>query len=351
MRAPGWLIDPTGPLTLRASSALSMLPWFLRFASNSRLSRIKTISSEISALTSSALADTQSLLKRYQLSELLRDAPVLELYDKHEDLQRERVFHYIRRDLGFQIDEISGNEATEMEPSIAGDFACAAVFRDWRSIVDGKRFVVELHKAFVERGGSIEHAEVSRLIKEGDNVGAVQTTESRYFKADQFGIADGAWSKKLAASIGLSLQIEGVIGYQMTLESPEVEVNHGLVYAAGGFGVTPYESGLAIGGSIEFAGLNATPNWKRADVLVEKARRVLPGLRTDNAKQRIGRRPLTPDTKPIIGRAPRIKNVLIAAGHGQLGLTLGATTALLVSDLVASRQPRIDIAAYRPDRF
>jgi D-amino-acid dehydrogenase len=351
MRAPGWLLDPTGPLTLRASSALSMLPWFLRFASNSRLSRIKAISSEISALTSSALADTQSLLKRYQLSELLRDAPVLELYDNHEDLQRERVFHDIRRDLGFQIDEISGNEATEMEPSIAGDFACAAVFRDWRSIVDGKRFVVELHKAFVERGGSIEHAEVSRLIKEGDNVGAVQTTESRYFKADQIVIAAGAWSKKLAASIGLSLQIEGVIGYQMTLESPGVEVNHGLVYAAGGFGVTPYESGLAIGGSIEFAGLNATPNWKRADVLVEKARRVLPGLRTDNAKKRIGRRPLTPDTKPIIGRAPRIKNVLIATGHGQLGLTLGATTALLVSDLVANRQPRIDLAAYRPDRF
>ena len=153
MRAPGWLLDPTGPLTLRASSALSMLPWFLRFANNSRLSRIKAISLEISALTLSALADTQSLLKRYQLSELLRDAPVLELYDNHEDLQRERIYHDIRRDLGFQIDEISGYEANEMEPSIAGDFACGAVFRDWRSIVDGKRFVIELHKAFVERGG------------------------------------------------------------------------------------------------------------------------------------------------------------------------------------------------------
>ncbi len=351
MRAPGWLIDPTGPLTLRASSAVSLLPWFLRFVNNSRLSRIKAISSEISTLTRSALVDTQALLKRYKLGGLLRDQPVIELYDSDEDLDNERVFHDIRRDLGFRIEEITGHEAAEMEPSIAGDFARAAVFRDWRSIVDGKRFVIELHKVFTERGGLVERAEVSHLIQNGDIVMGVQTTEDRHFKADQIVLAAGAWSKKLAASIGIALQIEGVIGYQTIFESPDVEVNHALVYAAGGFGITPYESGLAIGGSIEFASLNAAPNWKRADALVEKAKRVLPGLCTDNARKYIGRRPLTPDTKPIIGRAANTQNVLIAAGHGQLGLTLGATSALLVADLVANRQPRIDLTAFRPNRF
>ena len=179
----------------------------------------------------------------------------------------------------------------------------------WRSIVDGKRFVIELHKVFTERGGVVKRAEVSRLNQIGDFVTGVQTTEDRYFKADQIVIAAGAWSKKAAASIGISLQIEGVIGYQTILESPGVDVQHALVYAAGGFGITPYESGLAIAGSIEFASLNAAPNWKRADALVEKAKRVLPGLCTDNARKHIGRRPLTPDTKPIIGRAPNTQNV------------------------------------------
>jgi D-amino-acid dehydrogenase len=85
--------------------------------------------------------------------------------------------------------------------------------------------------------------------------------------------------------------------------------------------------------------------------LVEKAKRVLPGLCTDNASKYIGRRPLTPDTKPIIGRAANTQNVLIASGHGQLGLTLGATSALLIADLAARRQPRIDLTAFRPNRF
>lgn len=351
MRAPGWLLDPTGPLTLRASSAISLIPWFLRFVNNSRRSRIKTISAELSTLTRSALVDTQALLKRYKLGGLLRDQPVIELYDSDEDLDKERVFHDIRRDLGFRIEEITGHEVAEMEPSIAGDFACAAVFRDWRSIVDGRRFVIELHKVFSERGGLVERAEVSHLIQNGDIVTGVQTTENRHFKADQIVIAAGAWSTKLAASIGISLQIKGVIGYQTIFESPDVDVNHALIYAAGGFGITPYERGLAIGGSIEFASLNAAPNWNRADALVEKAKRVLPGLCTDNARKYIGRRPMTPDTKPIIGRAANTQNVLIASGHGQLGLTLAATSALLVADLVASRQPRIDLTAFRPNRF
>lgn len=78
-------MDPEGPLALRASSAFVVLPWFLRFSSNARMSRIKKISTEISTLTLSALADLKSLLARYDLKDLLRDKPVLELYDSHED--------------------------------------------------------------------------------------------------------------------------------------------------------------------------------------------------------------------------------------------------------------------------
>ncbi len=350
LRAFTWLMDPTGPLTLRLGSALSVLPWFLRFASNSRMSRIKAISADLSALTLSSLADTERFLATYKLESLLRKTPVIEVYDSLEELDHERGFHDMRRALGFQIDEISGKEAAEMEPALARDFACATVFQDWRSVVDTKRYVLELHKAFRDRGGIIKRVEVIEFTREGDQVSGVKF-KSGTFPADQIVVAAGAWSKKLAALLGLKLQLEGVIGYQTSLASPGVDVTHGLVYAKGGFGITPYESGLAIGGSIEFAGLSAEPNWKRADVLVQKAKRVLPSLQTGNGQKRIGRRPLTPDTKPIIGRAPKVPNVILATGHGQLGLTLAATTGRLVTDIIANRTTDIDMAAYRPDRF
>ena len=70
-----------------------------------------------------------------------------------------------------------------------------------------------------------------------------------------------------------------------------------------------------------------------------------------SAERYFGRRPLTPDTKPIIGRAPTADNVIVATGHGQLGLTLAATTGRLVRDLVANRRSNVDLSAYRADRF
>lgn len=351
MRAPKWLLDPMGPLTLRGSSLVGVLPWFMRFAGNSRMSRIKAISNDISVLTLRALADIETLLAQHGLSDLLRQTPVIELYDSEQDLAHERHFHKIRRRLGFRIDEISGREAKEMEPSIATDFACAAVFRDWRSVVDTKRFVVDLHKAFAARGGVVKPVGASAFLRDADRVAGVSTTSGEIIRGDQYVLAAGAWSKKLAEDIGIRIQLEGVIGYQTNLTDAGVDVEHGLIYAKGGFGITPYESGLAVAGSIEFAKLNAKPDWRRADILVEKARRVLPGLQTQSAERRYGRRPLTPDTKPIIGRSPQVGNMIFATGHGQLGLTLCATTGRLVKEIAGGRVPNIDMAAYRPDRF
>ncbi|WP_193369688.1 NAD(P)/FAD-dependent oxidoreductase [Pelagibius marinus] len=350
-RVPKWLLDPLGPLTLRASSIPGVLPWFLRFLSNSRMSRIKAISEDISALSLRALSDLQNLLARYDLSDLLRQTPVIELYDDREELAREGLYHDMRRDLGFQIDEISGAEAKEIEPAIAGNFACAAVFRDWRSVTEPKRLVVELHKAFTARGGVVEPVGAVGFLRDGYQVKAVRTASGGTVTGDEFVIAAGAWSKKLAKALGVKIQMEGVIGYQTLLREPGVDVTHALIYAKGGFGITPYENGLAVAGGIEFANLHARPNWNRADILVAKARRVLPDLQSHSAERRMGRRPLTPDTKPIIGRAPGTPNVIFATGHGQLGVTLGATTARYVKDIAGGRAPNINLATYRPDRF
>jgi D-amino-acid dehydrogenase len=347
-RIPGWMLDPLGPLTLRPSSLLPILPWFARFAANARPARVEAIARELSVLGLAALDDTERLLARHGLKGLLGSRPVIELYDRREELAHERRFHDLRRSLGFVIDEISGAEAREMEPGIAGDFACATVFRDWRSVVDPKRLVAQMHRAFRERGGIVLPVGATTIVRDSGAVTGVRTAAGETLHADTIILAAGAASRDFARGLGAALPIEGVIGYQTSLTDPGIEVNHALVYAKGGFGITPYDSGLAVAGSIEFARIDAAPNWNRADVLVQKARRVLPGLRTERAERR---RPLTPDTKPVIGRLPTAREVICATGHGQLGVTLAATTAQHVRDLVAGRRPNVDLSPFAPDRF
>lgn len=68
------------------------------------------------------------------------------------------------------------------------------------------------------------------------------------------------------------------MGYSTGLQDPCFNLKHTVFYPAGGFGITPYESELAVAGAMEFASLSAAPKWRRADVLVKRIHRVLPGL-------------------------------------------------------------------------
>lgn len=61
--------------------------------------------------------------------------------------------------------------------------------------------------------------------------------------------------------------------------------------------------------------------------------------------------PSTPDSLPVIGASPQGNEVVHAFGHGHLGLTLSAITALMVADAVAGRPPRFDPGSYSIGRF
>ena len=108
---------------------------------------------------------------------------------------------------------------------------------------------------------------------------------------------------------------------------------------------------MRVGGAVEFAGLDAPPNFERAAVLLGKAKRFMPGLATEGGTQWMGFRPSLPDSLPAIGAAARDARVTYAFGHGHLGLTQAAATARLVADLVFERPSALDLSPVRPQRF
>jgi D-amino-acid dehydrogenase len=164
-------------------------------------------------------------------------------------------------------------------------------------------------------------------------------------------VAAGVGTRRFFGSLGIDVPLAGIAGYQALVMDPGVEIRHSTIYADGGFCFTPMTRGLQIGGTIEFAAQGAEPNFKRADIILEKARRVLPQMRTSRVEYGVGYRPFLPDTKPVIDRSRRLANVAMAFGHGQLGLTLGATTGRLVAELVAGRTTKQDLTPFSAYRF
>jgi len=65
----------------------------------------------------------------------------------------------------------------------------------------------------------------------------------------------------------------------------------------------------------------------------------------------MGHRPSLPDSKPVIGRSPKVRNAYFAFGHGHVGLTGAPATAEIVAALVAGETPAIDPRPFAADRF
>jgi glycine/D-amino acid oxidase-like deaminating enzyme len=91
---------------------------------------------------------------------------------------------------------------------------------------------------------------------------------------------------------------------------------------------------------------------------------VVPGIRTLESRHYLrepygdvveeewfGWRPMPPDGLPVIDRSPSAANVLIAAGHNMLGVSMAPATGKLVAELLAGVAAHIDPAPYSAARF
>jgi D-amino-acid dehydrogenase len=351
LKVPGWLMDQTGPLALRPSAMPGIIPWFFRFLACARHSRINTIAREMASLTQDVFADYAPLLDACEDKALLGQRPIMEVFDSAAGVERERAHNATREALGFTSEVLNASEIADLEPTLAGRFSHGLLLSQWRFVSDTEAFLRALSDSFVSQGGRRLQVGADRINESNGRATGVTLANGEHVAAAHVVVAAGVGSRRFFRQLGVDLPLEGVAGYQALLADPGVEFKHSVIYADGGFCFTPMTRGLQIGGTIEFAARGAAPNFKRAQIIVDKAKQILPELRTEKYEFGVGYRPFLPDTKPVIDRSKRLPNVTMAIGHGQLGLTLGATTGRLVADLVAGRSPKTDLSPFSAYRF
>lgn len=350
-KIPGWLLDPEGPLFVRPRALLRELPWLLRFLSTGSRRRVTEAAGFLATLTRHAEADYRALLDRAGIADNLVPAENLIVFHDRADYEKDRFTWELREALGFRHSFLSGAEVRALEPALGGPVSCGALLKGWHQFSDPHLMARRLAAFFQARGGIIRIAEVRHIESAGDRVAALHLAGGERVDVRRLVVAAGAWSRPLLGELGLKAPLAALQGYHYHVPAPGVALGRPVLYANGGFVLTPMETGLRIAGTIEVAGPDPAPNFSRAHMLARKAAGILPGLDLSGGTLWMGPRPFLPDGLPAIGRAPRHANVFLAYGHGQIGVTLGATTGRLVAELVAGREPSVDLAPFRPERF
>jgi D-amino-acid dehydrogenase len=212
------------------------------------------------------------------------------------------------------------------------------------------RAVEGLAADFVERGGRLVTAEVTGFAL-GDRPYRVLCEAGAVSEADVIVLAAGAWSRGLARQLGASVPLDTERGYHLMLPPVESGLGRPTIHGEHSFSLSPMEQGTRLTSQVEFAGLDAPPDFRRVRGLLGAAKRMLPALEIAERSAWLGHRPSLPDSLPVIGPVDVVPDVYLGFGHGHLGLTQGPVTGRILADLVAGRDPGIDLRPYRAGRW
>lgn len=347
-KAPGWLLDPLGPLAVRVRDLPALTPWLMRFVASARPERVEAAAEALAWLMSTALGDHQELARRSGLSGHMRKTGALYVTASEKGYRAAKPEWEERERHGVPFRELSAQQARKLVPALSGPFFKAFHAPESWTVTSPLAILEALRRRLLSANAFVKQKVIA--LRADEREVAVLTEEGGDLPFDRVVVAGGVWSRDIVRDLGLKVTLETERGYNTTYASSPIDLPMPVFFSDHGFIASPLAVGLRVGGAVEMASPEAPPNFARAAAMRKVMRRYVPDLPEDGGVEWMGCRPSTPDSLPVIGRDPRDPRVVFAFGHGHLGLTLSAATARHVASLVAGR-PDAKLAPFGIERF
>jgi D-amino-acid dehydrogenase len=354
-KVPKMLRDPLGPLAVRWSYLPKVLPWLARYLlSGWTEARVETTARALRALLLDAPALHRKLADEAGVGHLIERQGLMHIYPSRAAFDADALGWRIRKRVGVTWMELSADEMRQREPELDPRYQFGVLVEEAGRCRDPGGYVAALAAHARALGAQFVAAKATSLRLQGGKPVSV-VTEGGEVACDAVVIAAGAHSKPLAASIGDRLPLETERGYHVMIVNPETGPRTSFMASDAKMVVNWQDNGLRAAGQVEFAGLEAAPNWRRAEILRDHLIGMFPKLPKDLPAERIrmwlGHRPSMPDGRPCLGYSRASRDVVYAFGHGHVGLVGSARTGRVVAQLIGGREPEIAIAPFDPKRF
>ncbi len=346
------LFKRNSPLKVRPSVALANLGWFLGFARKCNTRDMMAAGHAIQALLNSSRTLFNELIANERIACEWESKGLLFVFQtsKHFD-HYAHTDELLRRDFNMPATRFDSGALAALEPALNPGMAGGYLYAS-DAHLRPDRLLSELKRLLLVRGVDIsEHCAARGFATTGNRATSLRTDKGD-ITADAFVIATGAWTPQLNTELGCRVPIQPGKGYSVTMPRPALCPTFPLIFEEHRVAVTPFASGYRLGSTMEFGGYDDTMNRSRLALLTDAAKLYLRDPLAEPVQEEWwGWRPMTFDGLPIIDRAPAASNVLIAAGHNMLGLSMAPATGKLVTEMLGATAPHIDAAPYSLRRF
>ncbi len=263
------------------------------------------------------------------------------------------------RSFGLEMQLLSPKEAQELWPLMTVDDVVGAAFLPTDGQASPSDIVQALARGARSAGVTIvEDTPITGIRVEGGKLRGVETAAG-FIQCEKLVIAGGQWSHAIGKMAGVNIplvsvqhhyaiteKIDGVTPGLPTLRDPDrltyyKEEVGGLIM--GGYEQNPIpwaEAGIPEG--FHFTLLD--PDWDHFGPVMELALPRVPALESTGIKQLInGPESFTPDGNFILGEAPEVRGIFVAAGFNAFGIASGGGAGMALAEWIARGEPPYDL--------
>jgi D-amino-acid dehydrogenase len=350
-----WLLDRESPFTVRPRLDLDLVRWGLTFVRSATAAHVARSAPLLRDLHLRSKALHLALAERLgSPAAAPRGGGVIVVCAGRHALEEETALAERAVALGLRA-EVLG--AADVAARVAGpEVRCVGgVHYLDDAHASPRALMLALQAHLEERGARLRwDADVAGVERAGGRVSAVRLRDGELVATERVVLAGGVASARLARSLGAYVPLQAGRGYSVTLDAAEQRPALPLLLSEARVAVTPLPEGVRIGGTMEIAAPDRPVDPRRVRGIARSTERFLPGYRSEVLTALpvwTGARPVSADGMPYIGPLRGAPSVVVAAGHGMMGFSLGPVTGALVADLVAGRTPEIDLGPLAPERF
>lgn len=367
-----WTFNQKSPFYVRPSLRWELIDWGLKFVRASTRAHVQRSARpfvDILMLSKSLFREwARSGEMHFELTEQGCIMYYQTAKTEKEELENARV----AGQLGLVAEVLDREQVQALEPDLRPDVRGGVWFKDDAHLYPNA-LMQQLPALLEKRGVSIiRNARVTGFERQNGKITQVRYTTPSNFELqtpnfELIVLAAGSWSPQLARLAGEYLPLMPGKGYSMTADNPAKKLRYPCILLEAKVALTPWQNRLRIGSTMEIGPIDDRILFPRVQGILEAVPRYLPGYLDDPAfreladperlKTRLrekvwfGFRPVSADGLPYIGFAKRNKNLMIATGHAMLGLSMGAGTGKLVSEMAGGKKTSIAVEAFDPGRY
>ena len=349
-----WMFNSQSPFYVQPRFNRSLIDWGLKFMRSATPEKVEAAAVPLRDIAVISQHEYEQWTKIPSFNFSYEHKGLLEIFQTEK--VAEHAAHTVDKgkELGLDVDLLSFSELQALEPQLKINGMGAIYFR-----CDAHLYPNKLMKGLIallqERGVKlIAGEEVINFEKQDGHIKKVITAKNSY-STDSVVIATGSWSREVAALLQTKLPLVPGRGYSLTLENSPYTINHPAVLVEGRTAVTPMDGNkIRFGGTMEITSTSTPPRMNRVQGILNAVKRFFPEFdipMPEPGKIWYGYRPCSADGLPYIGRTKKWKNVVVATGHAMLGLSLGAGTGKIVSEIINEQQLSMDIQPFEVERF